>query len=89
MAKLLPEPVPATSTWWAWLSDAVAENQRSVPWTVIVASWSTPPETPGTVRAAHWSDPTGERSSTTSEQLPLLADANQGEGVPPTATERQ
>ena len=70
MAKLLPEPVAATRTWWAWSSELVKENQTFVPWTVMVASWSIPPDTPGTVSALHWSDPTGERSSTTSEQFP-------------------
>jgi hypothetical protein len=70
VAKLLPEPDPATRSWWAWFSELVTENQSEVPWTVIVARSSTPPDTPGTVNADHWSEPTGERSRTTPEQLP-------------------
>ena len=70
MANVAPAPVPATRSWLAWLAEVVSENHRSLPWTVMVATWSAPAGT-GTVRPDHWSDATGERSRTTDEQLPF------------------
>ena len=71
-------------------SDVVTENQRSVPWTVMVATWSMPPDTPGTLaeRPIGRTRP-GERSSTMSEQLPFWHEPTQGEGVPAARAEGQ
>ncbi len=80
--KLLPEPVPATRTWWACVSEVVSENHRSVPWTVMVASWSIPPDSPGTRQSRPLVGPYRGTFEHDVRAGALLARTHEGEGVP-------